>query len=439
MDPARGDARVAGLRRMTARISAYPSARLAMPRRVDAPLLPRDAVARVRDYNAAREAERRALKWRAMRTSPFAYFRGTANVFWEDCAALRRAIPDSPLVWGCGDLHLENFGSYRGDNGLAYFDLNDFDEAARTPLSWELVRFVASLLVAAPQLALTASDGRTLASLFLGSYRAALLDGKARWIERATADGIVRELLRAVKRRSQAELLARRTVVSRGRRRIRIDMRHALAASARARAAVTRWCNHFASTQPDPAFFEVLDVARRIAGTGSLGVERFIILVRGAGPSATNALLDVKEAVPSTLGEALGRVQPVWRSEAERVVTTQHRMQAIAPALLRALPMDGVSVVLRELQPTEDRLALASMGGRPHRLHRVIADMGRLVGWAHLRASGRGGAADADVLGAFARTSGWRRALLGYAHWYRRQVDADYRQFATAYDGGAFR
>jgi uncharacterized protein (DUF2252 family) len=134
-------------------------------------------VARIAGFNAGREPERLALKYRAMCASAFSFFRGTAHLFWEDAREQRGSIPDSPHVWACGDLHLENFGSYRGANGLAYFDLNDFDEAALAPATWELARIVTSIYVAAPSLTLDRSAATMLATSFLSSYQAALADG----------------------------------------------------------------------------------------------------------------------------------------------------------------------------------------------------------------------------------------------------------------------
>ena len=46
---------------------------------------------------------------------------------------------------------------------------------------------------------------------------------------------------------------------------------------------MTKLIGTLAEAQADPEFYEVLDVARRIAGNGSLGVDRFAILVRGKG------------------------------------------------------------------------------------------------------------------------------------------------------------
>ncbi len=40
---------------------------------------------------------------------------------------------------------MENFGSYKGDNRQVYFDINDFDEGALAPASWDLVRLLASI------------------------------------------------------------------------------------------------------------------------------------------------------------------------------------------------------------------------------------------------------------------------------------------------------
>src|SRR6476660_10486811 len=102
-----------------------------------------------------------------MRKSPFSFFRGTAHLFWEDLAGHSGALPDAPLVWACGDLHLENFGSFRGDDALAHFDLNDFDEGALARATGELSRFVAGVFGAAPSLELIPGQAESLAAGFL--------------------------------------------------------------------------------------------------------------------------------------------------------------------------------------------------------------------------------------------------------------------------------
>jgi len=100
---------------------------------------------RIAKFNEGRDPERLALKFAALRHDAFTLLRGTCHLFYEDLRA--SDLPMSPLVWCCGDLHLENFGTYKGDNRLAYFDLNDFDEACLTPALWELVRFLTSVRV----------------------------------------------------------------------------------------------------------------------------------------------------------------------------------------------------------------------------------------------------------------------------------------------------
>jgi uncharacterized protein (DUF2252 family) len=144
----------------------------------------RDIPERIERFNAGREPERLALKYREMCKSPFSFFRGSAHLFWEDLSGQERALPGSPTVWACGDLHLENFGSFQGNNGLSYFDLNDFDEAALAPSSWELSRFVTSVYVAAPALGFSRANANELVKLFLEAYRTALRHGKARLVER---------------------------------------------------------------------------------------------------------------------------------------------------------------------------------------------------------------------------------------------------------------
>lgn len=403
-----------------------PSTRSHLPSLV---IASRDAPTRIERFNAGREPERLAIKHETMRGSPFAFFRGTTHLYWEDLASVAGPLPDSPLVWACGDLHFENFGSFQGDNGLSYFDLNDFDDAALAPALWEISRFVTSAYVAAPFLGISRADANELVNDFLGAYRDALSDGKARWIERSTATGMVRTLLRRVTSQTRSMLIKNRTINKKGERRIRIDGRRALAISHAQRAMVTRELDRFAAQQPNPHFFRVLDVARRVAGVGSLGLERYIVLVRGDGGRDGKALLDVKEAAPSSLAGAVRIRQPFWRSEADRIVTIQRRMQAVAPALLHGKRIKNAGYILRELQPTNDRLNIKDARGHPHRLHSAAKSMGRVTAWAQLRSSGREGSAIADELIAFADASGWKRRVIDYARSYEVQLLRDYKEF----------
>ena len=84
-------------------------------------------IKRIRKFNADRDPEMLRLKYEALLESPFRFFRGTCHLFYEDIPE-KSFILKSPGTWICGDLHLENFGTFKGNNMLAYFDMNDFDE-----------------------------------------------------------------------------------------------------------------------------------------------------------------------------------------------------------------------------------------------------------------------------------------------------------------------
>jgi uncharacterized protein (DUF2252 family) len=392
----------------------------------------RDIPERIKRFNAGREPERLALKYREMCKSPFSFFRGSAHLFWEDLSAQKGALPGSPTVWACGDLHLENFGSFQGNNGLSYFDLNDFDEAALAPSNWELSRFVASVYVAAPALGFSRGNANELVKLFLEAFRTALRHGKAHLVERDTATGMVKTLLERVKRRKRKLLIESRTSWKKGRRRLRIDGKHTLPATDDQRRDVARWLGKFARSQSDPSFFSVLDVARRVAGVGSLGVDRYVVLVRGDGGRDGNAIIDAKWPAPSTLARYDKVRQPRWKSEPDRVVAVQQRMQGTTPALLDAVKIGSGGYVLRELQPSKDRLTLKDARDRPGRLRSVISTMAHVTAWAQLRSGGRQGSAVADDLIAFAEDTKWQRPLVDYGRMYASKVERDYKVFVRA-------
>ena len=136
-----------------------------------------DVITALRQCNAGRDPQRLALKYARMKESPFVFLRGACPLFYATLPALP-AVTAAPLAWCCGDLHFENFGSYKADNRLVYFDINDFDEAALAPCTWDIVRLLTSFLCGAAALHATAAEATALARECLLAYRAALLRGK---------------------------------------------------------------------------------------------------------------------------------------------------------------------------------------------------------------------------------------------------------------------
>lgn len=395
-----------------------------------------DVISEIRAFNAGREQERLQLKFQKMRVDAFSFLRGTCHLFYSRLAEVK-LIKSAPVVWVCGDLHLENFGSYKGSNRLAYFDLNDFDEAALAPASWDLVRILTSVVVGADSLSIRLSEAKTLCSVFLNSYGAALAQGKAYWIEDETAHGVIRDLLNSLRSRKRASFIRSRTVIKGQTCVLKIDGRKTLAVTAAQRKAVLEFMQRFAKTQPQPKFFKVLDVARRIAGTGSLGVHRYVILIEGKGSTGGHYLLDLKQALASCVAPHFEALQPSWRSQAHRVEAIQQRMQAMPLAMLQPVRFDGTSYLLRELQPAEDRVSLNRTQRSVEELQTTIADMGKMLAWAQLRSAGRNGSATADELIRFSQRKKWKEKLLSATYACAQQVQQDAVVFNRAFDSGA--
>jgi len=366
-----------------------------------------------------------------MRADVFAFFRGTCHLFYEDWPRAS-ALNEAPPVWVCGDLHLENFGSYKGDNRLVYFDISDFDEAALAPCTWDLARLLTSILLSSAALGVKQADALALCKSFLDAYTVSLARGQARVTEQETAVGLVKELLIGLRQRRRKDFLNERTKLAGRQRRLRVDQKRTLKVAPEQKKKVKKVIKSWAAAQPDPGFFKLLDVAHRVAGTGSLGVERYVLLVAGKGSPDDNYLLDFKAQPGSALQPYLQLPQPPWESQAARVVAIQERVQGTPPALLAAVRFEDHDFVLRELQPYQDRVSLKQWDGRLSRLVKLLRTMGEITAWDQLRSGGRQGSAIADDLIAFAQARSWRRELLAYARTYCEQVEKDYREFVEA-------
>lgn len=392
-------------------------------------------VERIQAFNQGRDPRLLQLKYKLMQANAFAFFRGTCHLFYQDWPA-SSPLNAAPALWICGDLHLQNLGCYKGDNRLVYFNINDFDEAILAPYSWELARFLTCLLVAAPTLKINAAKALALCSFFLDAYTKEIARGRVRLVDDDNAVGPARELLFHVKQRPRTAFLNAHTTQNGGKRKLLIDEQHLCPATEAERSEINAIVQKWAAQQPDPNFYSILDCAQRIAGIGSLGVKRYVLLVEGHGSPDRNALLDLKQEGESSLQPYASTHQPHWPNQAERCVRIQQWVQGIAPALLAPVAIEGQYYVLRELQPIEDKVNVESVAGKLHRLEQLVKMIARVIAWDHLRCAGRHGAADAHEIMEFVRTSDWQKEILHYVKSYATQVNKDYQTFCAAYKDG---
>src|SRR5438309_10430700 len=117
-----------------------------------------------------------ALKHTHMAEAPFPFFRATfyrwIQLWPEVCPDLAKA----PAVLAIGDLHVENFGTWRDEEGRLIWGVNDLDEAWPASYALDLVRLSTSayLAISGEHLGLTR---REAAEAIEEGYRDALAAG----------------------------------------------------------------------------------------------------------------------------------------------------------------------------------------------------------------------------------------------------------------------
>jgi len=335
-----------------------------------------------------------ARKQARMSVSPLAFLRGAAPLFYELLAA------DAELAAGPegtgfiqGDAHLENFGAFSPavhdasgwKKGHATFQLNDFDEATRGAWRWDVLRLTTSLLLAGRELGQSGPQVLSLCELLLKSHAAAACTE----VPLPVAPRAVAELVARVDARSQKKLLDDRTqAIGHQRHFVRGD-RYTDVPDEIVRAvpeALALFVERTAATGgPRLEQLEVLDVAFRIAGTGSLGSFRIAVLTRGKGGDDGSWLFDLKEQP----GSSVDVLQPRPPS-ASRAVEVEAAFRACLdqpPRMLGTSRIAGYDVLVRRLTPQEDKLSLARL--KAEELGPLAAYLGALLGTAHRR--GRSG------------------------------------------------
>jgi uncharacterized protein (DUF2252 family) len=394
---------------------------------------------RIKAFNAPLLPDMVQLKYAAMADNAFRFYRGTCHLFYEDLSTVT-GIPLSPLAWICGDLHLENFGSYKGDNKLVYFDLNDFDEGVLAPASYELMRMLTSIFIAFDTLKISPAKATNMANLFLKSYSATLAKGKAISIDPRTAKGIVCDFLSAVEKRTYGDVLKKRTVNKKDKIVLSLEDERHFKVDKKLKQELKAHINDWIVNSSDgPYNYKVKSIVFRLAGTGSLGLKRYLFLLKSTNTKNRYLFVDMKQSRQSSLLPYTTVQQLNWKTEAERIIAVQHRLQNVSAALLSSTVFRGDAYVIQELQPVKDAIKFKLLKNHYRNIYQVIDDMGALTASAQLRSGGMQGSANIDDLVAFGNDKGWQDHLVTYAEKYAAQVKQSYQQYVDDYKNGVFK
>jgi hypothetical protein len=198
----------------------------------------------------------------ADRDTPFPFLRATfyrwLQLFPEVCPKLAEA----PVSLAVGDLHIENFGTWRDAEGRLAWGINDFDEACRLPYAQDLVRLAASGILAA-KTGFFKIRPIDIVSAILDGYTKSLESGGRPFVL-AERNGVMRELALA-RLRDPKRFWSKLTLIHESQEEIPADARDVLMGSL-------------------PASCEATDLyRRRRVGLGSLGKGRFVAIAEWDG------------------------------------------------------------------------------------------------------------------------------------------------------------
>jgi uncharacterized protein (DUF2252 family) len=398
-------------------------------------------------------------KFRKMAADPFAFYRGSACLFYADMAELDEPWVDerTSRVWIQGDLHAENFGTYMDGSGRIVFDVNDFDEAYVGHVSWDLRRFCASFALLAWRKAFGDDVIADLLRVYLGAYldqveafRRSDQD-RSFALVRENTEGAVHDLILETSTRTRVGLLDRLTVVERFERRFadtprnrRLDdgeREEVLAALERYRQTVVP-----PRRRRDVAF-EVKDVIGTGGfGIGSAGLPAYNVLLEGYDQALENdVVLSLKQgnvAAPSRVVRD-AEVSGYFHHHGHRTAVSQRALQAHASQFLGHTEIGGVGFVVAELSPYELDMEWDDLT-EPEQIRPVMAQLGRATAKLHCV-----GDADSDhtlvpfqTEEAITAMIGGRREefvadLVDFAHAYARKTQEDHRRFVDAFRAGA--
>ena len=291
-------------------------------------------------------------KHRLMRAAPFPFMRATFyrwSQLWRehagDAARARRVL-------SVGDLHVENFGTWRDTDGRLIWGINDFDEATSLPWTYDLARLAVSVFLAIDGDHLKVRR-RSACSAILDGYAAALACGGQPFVLEEE-HGWLRKIATA-ELRDPTVFWAKMSALPPAR-------------------AIDRTAAR-AITAAMPARDLEIRFARRVAGLGSLGRPRFVgLAIWGGGLVAREA----KALAPSAVTWSAGA--------ADRMLNYQRIINGVVRVPDPSVRVDGRWLV-RRLAPHCTRIELSDLP-RGSDEERLLNAMGFETGNVHLGTRG---------------------------------------------------
>ena len=437
-----------------------------------------DPVALLEAQDLTREPDLVPVRHGRMMVSPFTFYRGAAKIMAADLNGTPTAGLGAQL---CGDAHLSNFGVYASPERRLVFDLNDFDETLPGPFEYDVKRMAASFAIAARNNGFSGADARAAALASVTAYREAMAgfagmrtldiwyahlpEDELMKAVRGTAADIAqaakgkqgkKEAREAEKAAERAEKAARKAhtrdslqalsklgELAGGRYRIvsqppviipARDLAAASGISGDDLAEVIR--EQFRAYRATLQFdrrqllerFEVVDMARKVVGVGSVGTRAFIVLLQGRN-AEDPLFLQIKEATASVLEDHLPKSR--FAQPGERVVQGQRMMQAVSDIFLgwtKGAEQDRY-FYWRQLRDMKGSSDVESM--RPA----ALAFYAGMCGWTLARAHARSGDPVA-IAGYLGSSDAFDQSVTDFSLRYADQNERDFEDFIKAIRSG---
>jgi uncharacterized protein (DUF2252 family) len=331
------------------------------------------------------------LKHRLMAADPFSFLRATFYRWAQQWPQVCSEVAAAPAVLAVGDLHVENFGTWRDAEGRLIWGVNDFDEVVTLPYTQDLVRVGTSALLAIEEARLTLSARRACKSL---------LEGYAEALRKGGAAVVLAERYRWLRDLAIVRLKDQRPYWERMR------------ALRSAPAGVARVARRLLAAALPPQASEVRIVQRQ-AGLGSLGRRRLVAIGRWHGAMIAR---EAKPLAPSAW---------LWASAAR--LRNPRYLELIRRAVRVPDPFLHVHGIwlLRRLAPDCSRIELASLP-RNNDESRLLWMMGWETANMHLATPQQRPRILADLE---ARRSGW---LVKAAARMAQELERDWRRWSKA-------
>lgn len=336
---------------------------------------PDDAVSFIKSFNGKLGLSSTIIneKYELMKTDALKLFRIMPSLFFNDISGCynekSKLLPrNAPRIIIDGDMHIGNFGTFKGIGRETVWGINDHDQSGKGSPEWDLERLATSAVLAGRIAGLSEDEQKQLLEGIVKKYIKTIREISDRkrnqaYIGKDDANGLIKNTIKESDKKTQKHMLEKYTKTNLSTLEFITSNELAKISDDRKKTIIDSLRDYEKTIGKTPDIdnpLQIFDICEKTgSGGSSYGLDRYWALVKGniceSNPDGLPIILELKQLLPSALTDLTG---DLTKANSKSMVDNQKELGGYANSLTGYTKINGFAFLVREREAVKNSIDL---------------------------------------------------------------------------------